>query len=193
MSERSPWTSLSGVLEKVHETEKDARARGITEGIADRRRRARFRFSDECAAGTEPAAGIPAKPHRDARQLSADFFRFGRVNWMWSTVTYQETTIFIEVYAPTGVTEAAAKMPKRLRRGRPSHRSALEAEAERRWSSGQQNKTISRANRGRELRDWLFENHGAMMEPESIVNALKPVWDRLEGSPVTNAQKIVTG
>ncbi len=168
--EEGTWVLLSKALGDVPDERRPAELRALMEQIADGR--VRIRYLDSGDPLTEP---------RDYRYdpLPDLFFRLGRVNWIFSEVTFGGRTVHqieLFVHRTANAVSGAESMTTLLRkRGRPRSRERVIAEAGRRRASGERFPT--KAAEARELSAWLKRIHPdkPQMKPESIENVLAGV------------------
>jgi hypothetical protein len=140
-AEGGTWMLLSQVLARVPEDQRKEKQRALIERIASRAYRVRYSNSNELSTArmSHPDPHVQYKPPRDGKELHADFFRMGRVNWLFSMVTFGDRTIHqIEIFYPdpppdrSEVEAAVDRSP-----GRPSPAGDLiRVEAERLLSEG---------------------------------------------------------
>ena len=92
---------------------------------------------------TPPPAPTPRSGHRYERLPSA-FFREGRVNWLFSAVTFGESMILrLEIFFPYVTAEASAAPPAEVKIGRPSLKDRTQTEGRRLQGGGTRYKSCS--------------------------------------------------
>lgn len=152
------WMLLSRVLARVPEDQREAKQRALIERIASGEYRVRYSNADEL------------NTHRDGNQLHADFFRLGRVNWVFSALTFGDDTIHqIEIFYP-----GAEATPDRVQ-GRPSSKVLIEAEGERLVASGYRSLKAFAKDVQREVRR---HRKPPGTELGTVRNHLRPIWRR---------------
>jgi hypothetical protein len=155
---------LSERLADVPEGERIDAERDLMKRIASGRCRYRYFDSSDRFATND---GKPRAGHR-YELLPKDFFLAGRVNWLFSAVTFADRTIQeIEIFVPN--------VGKARARGRPTPKSLLLGEAELRlptWSGD------TFEDFARTLRQWLSTEHpeATPVVQSTVRNILRPVW-----------------
>jgi len=177
------WVSLAeykaGLLANVPKQRREDEQWALMERIASGQYRIRYLNADEL----RPQRDIPrlidpskdtekrAEEWRDGNLLPADFFRAGRVNWVFSMVTFAGRTIKdIEIFVPDAVEADRDAGPRK-----PSSLLVID-EARKRLDAGVPPGATLKAFSA-ELSEWLRFNHPHdRMVAKAVENAIRGLW-----------------
>ncbi len=180
-AEGGTWMLLSQVLARVPEDQREEKQRALIERIASRKYRVRYSNSNQLSTARDGHRDpqVQYRAPRDGKELHADFFRMGRVNWLFSMVTFGDRTIHqIEIFYPDppparSEGEATVARP----RGRPSPAGDLiRAEAERLLNEGAAFKTL--ASFAREAHRRINDMQQGAAELGTVKNRVRALWKR---------------